>query len=357
MEQINDAIAVLELMNQGAFCVQDGIITGTNDAARKHAITAGTPVAALLLTGSEEYSSFRGGCLYLTLNLSGVPCGASVSSIGDAHVFVLEQSEDQAQLQAMALAAQELRQPLTNIMTVADRLFPLQEEEKDPQLQDQVARINRGLYQMLRIIGNMSDAYRYSQSTAASQQMQNICSILDEAFNSAAPLIAHTGTQLHYTGLQESIYCLVDAEKLERAVSNILSNALKFAPQCGIIDARLTRKGSMLYLTVQDSGTGIPKSRRSSVYTQYRREPGIEDSRFGLGLGMVLIRCAAAAHGGTVLIEQSPERGTRLTMTLAINQDSESMVRSSMLHVDYAGELNHRLLEFSDCLPAELYKK
>lgn len=357
MEQINDAIAMLELIPRGAFCVKDGIITGTNEAARKHAINTGSPVADYLLTGIQEYAEFREGCLYLTLNLSGIPCGASVTPINGIHVFLLEQTDDQAELQVMALAAQELRQPLTSIMTVADRLFPLAEEDSDPALQDQVSRINRGLFQMLRIVSNMSDAYRYSQETAAYQQTRDICSILDEIFHSTAPMIAHTGTQLNYTGMQESIYCLVDAEKLERAVSNILSNALKFAPKGGVIDARLTRRGSMLYLTVQDYGSGVPENMRSSIYTQFRREPGIEDSRYGIGLGMVLIRSAAAAHGGTVLMEQSAERGTRLTMTLAIRQSADNIVRSSMLQVDYAGERDHRLLELSDCLPAELYRK
>ena len=258
----------------------------------------------------------------------------------------------------MALAAQELRQPLTSIMTVADRLFPLAEEESDPELQDQVSRINRGLFQMLRIISNMSDAYRYSQNLSTNQKTRNICGLLDEIFQSAVPLVAHTGTQLNYTGLQESIYCLVDAEKLERAVSNILSNALKFSPKGSVIDAKLTRKGNMLYLTVQDTGTGIPQRMRSNVYSQFRREPGIEDSRFGIGLGMVLIRSAAAAHGGTVLIQQHPEEGTKFTMTISIRQNSDHFLRSnSVLHADYAGERDHNLLEFSDSLPADLYRK
>ena len=357
MEQISNAATILELMTSGAFCVKDGIIVSANESARKHAIAVGTPIIDILHTGTHEYSEFRSGCLYLTLKLSGVPCGASVSAIDGMHIFILEQADDQAELQAMALAAQELRQPLTSIMTVADQLFPLADDEADAELQKQISRINRGLFQMLRIISNMSDAYRYSQDIVINQQMHNISSIIDEAFLSAAPLIAHTGTQLHYTGLQESVYCLTDAEKLERAISNILSNALKFSPKGSVIDAKLTRKGNMLYLTVQDCGTGIPERIHSNIYDQFRREPGIEDSRLGIGLGMVLIRSAATTHGGTVLIEQSQDRGTRLTMTLSIRQNSETLVRSSMLQVDYAGERDHRLLEFSDSLPADLYQK
>lgn len=357
MEQIENTIDMLDLMARPAFCVKDNVITRVNDAARKRTLVEGTPINHILITGIQEYADFQNGCLYLTLNLSGVPCGASVVRLNDFDVFLLEQDEDQAELQVMALAAQELRQPLTSVMTVADRLFPLSGGENDPVLRDQMARINRGLFQMLRIISNMSDAYRYCQDVVAKQETRDICSILEEVFNTAIPLVGHTGMQLHYTGLKESVYCLVDVEKLERAVHNILSNAMKFAARGGTIDAKLTRRENMLYLTVQDNGPGVPENLRSSIYNRFQREPGIEDSRFGIGLGMVLIRSAAAIHGGTVLMEQSEDFGTRLTMTISIRQGNENLVRSNMLHVDYAGERDHRLLELSESLPASLYQK
>lgn len=357
MEQINNTTAMLDLINHSAFCVKDGIVLGTNQAARQHTITEGTAIADLLLTGSREYSEFSGGCLYLTLNLSGTPFGASVTRTNGLDIFILEQEEDQSELQAMALAAQELRQPLTSIMTVADHLFPLTESQWDPDLQDQVARINRGLFQMLRIISNMSDAYRYSHDTPTRQETRDISGILDEIFQSTAPLVAHAGLQLNYTGLTESVFGLVDAEKLERAVNNILSNALKFSPTGGSIDAKLTRKGTMLYLTVQNGSSGIEDDIRKNIFNRFRREPGIEDGRYGIGLGMVLLRAAAAVHGGTVLIEQDAQLGTRITMTISIRQSSETVVHSHVLRVDYAGERNHGLLELSESLPASLYQK
>ena len=357
MEQINNTTAMLDLISQSAFCVKDGIIAGVNQAARQHMITEGTTIADLLLTGSREYSEFSNGCLYLTLTLSGTSFGASVTRTNDLDIFILEQEEDQAELQAMALAAQELRQPLTSIMTVADHLFPLTESQLDPSMQAQVARINRGLFQMLRIISNMSDAYRYSNDAPTRQETRDISGILDEIFQSTKPLVTHAGLQLNYTGLKESIFGLVDAEKLERAVNNILSNALKFSPVGGSIDARLTRKGTMLYLTVQNGSSGMEDDIRKNIFDRFRREPGIEDGRYGIGLGMVLLRAAAAAHGGTVLIEQNPEWGTRITMTISIRQSSEPTVHNHLLRVDYAGERDHRLLELSESLPADLYQK
>ena len=210
---------------------------------------------------------------------------------------------------------------------------------------------------MLRIVGNMSDAYRYSKESQSHMEIRDICAIWDEFFSNSAQLIAHAGIKLQYTGLQESVYCLIDSEKLERAANNILSNAAKFCAKGSTIDVRLTRRGSMLYLSVQDDGSGIPQQLRSSVYSRFHRQPGIEDGRFGIGLGMVLIRSAAAIHGGTVLIEQLPSQGTRITMTMQIRQSGDSAVRSPAFRVDYAGEQDHRLIELSESLPTSLYAK
>lgn len=353
MEEIKDIIGMLDLMIQPAFSVTDGIIRHVNAAARSQLISEGTAVDTLLITGKQEYEEFRGGCLYLTLSIG----GASVSRMGDTDIFVLEQDADQAELQAMALAARELRQPLSNVMTVADKLFPIAGKDDDPELQDQVARINRGLYQMLRIIGNMSDAYRYSKGSGSGLQTVDICALIQELFASHAALIRHTNMQLNFSVPNQPIFCLVDEEKLERAVSNILSNAVKFSHPGDRIDAALVRKNDLLYLTVRDCGSGIAPALRSSVYARYLREPGIEDGRFGIGLGMVLIRSAAAAHGGTVLMEHLQDQGTQITMTLRLRQSNETIVRSPMHTIDYAGERDHKLIELSESLPAGVYKK
>lgn len=355
MEQFQNITGMLDLIVRPAFCVKDGIVTAMNQGAKKRLLNLNTPIGALLLTGQEEYREFRDGCLYLTLRLEGQSTGASVTKMEPYDVFVLEQDTDQAELHAMALAAQELREPLASVMTVADRLFPV--VSSDEKSQDQVARINRGLFQMLRVISNMSDAARYNQEPETVFEVRDITAIFEEVFRKSAALIHQSGIQVTFDNLPQSIYTLADEEKLERAVYNILSNAIKFTPRGGTIDAKLTQRGKMVYLTVQDSGIGVDPSLRANVHSRYLRQPGLEDGRFGIGLGMVLIRAAAAAHGGTVLMEYPENSGVRIIMTMEIRQDIGTPVRSGILKVDYAGERDHGLIELADTLPADLYKK
>ena len=354
MDERKDTTGMLDLMVLPGFCVKNNRICGLNAAARSLLLDEGMPIEDLLVTGGEEYAAFTSGCLYLTLSVGGEIWGATVTRMDDQDVFLLEQEENQTELRAMALAARELREPLTNVLIAADRLSADSESVSDPSRQ-QLARLNRGLYQMLRILSNMSDAAR-STSTARMETV-DVCAMLTELFAKTADLAQHSGITLNFSSTEESVLCLVDREQLERAVLNLVSNAVKFTPQGGSVEASLQRKGRQLIFTIRDSGSGIAEDICSSLFRRYLRQPCLEDSRFGIGLGMVLVRKAAAIHGGTVLIDRSGDRGTRVTMTLGIRQSTDTHLRSPMLHVDYAGERDHCLLELSESLPSHLYEK
>lgn len=353
MNQITDAMDMVEHLRQPAFCVQDGIIVKVNSAASGRMIQPGTLVASLLKTGAEEYRDFADGCLYLSLNVCDQELGFSVNRKNGFDLFQLEQDAENYELQALALAARELREPLASIMISAGHLFPT--DADDPAANSQIARINQGLFQMLRLISNMSDAGRYAAHGAVSMEVCNISILLDEIFAKAAALVEHAHIRLEYDGISEPVYSLVNAELLERAVLNIISNALKFTPKGGSIHAKAHRQGSKLYLSILDTGSGIPETMRGSLFSRHTREPGLEDGRFGVGLGFVIIRSAAQQHGGTVLVDQPAGGGTRVTLSLSIRSSSTDQVRSPILRVDYAGERDHGLLELSDVLPLELY--
>ena len=354
MEHKNDAAKMLDLMDRPAFCAQNGHITHVNAAAAALGLSVGEPLEELIRTGAHEYDAFTDGCLYLTLSLDGERLGASVTRMESFDVFCLEELADSRELQAMALAARELRGPLSTIMLTAQRLFPVTALGDDPEVRKNAAQLNRGLYQMLRVVGNMSDAGN-DMSSINRQETVNICAEVEEVFRKASQLVSHTGIRLEYQGPAAPIYCLADRENLERAILNMVSNSIKFTPPDGVIRGSLTRRDSRLYLSVQDNGCGIAPELMGSVFTRFQRQCGLEDRRFGIGLGLVLVRSAATAHGGAVLIDRPEDGGARVTMSLAIRHN-EGIVRSRLMKVDYAGELDHTLIELSEFLPDSLYE-
>ena len=350
MEQ--DKQNLLEMIDRPAFLVRNGLITDCNQMAKNRQIQAGTPIAKLLPEECDAYQNYNGGILYLTMQIGWIQCGATVVRQSDGDLFLMDRDADQAQLQALALAAQQLRVPLSNVMVLADCLFP--ELEADAQ-KEQAAQMQHALFQLMHLISNMADADRYIGPDAPMMENTELGNFFHEIFERASATLEHAQVTLRFHKPDKRIFTIIDRKRMERAVYNLISNAVKFSAPGSCIEGRLTRNGNTACLTVEDQGDGIASHVQGTLFHRYLREPAIEDSRFGLGLGMTFIRSTAAVHGGTVLLEQTT--GTRVAMTMAIRKSLPGSLHSPQLRISsYAGERDIALLEFSDILPSSAYE-
>lgn len=348
MEEQKQYLSLLEMMVQPVFCVKEGRIFRCNGAAKQLLLKEGDPVESLLEFGKEEYTTLEDGSLYLSVTIGGQRLPATVRRMDGMDLFELE--TDDTALQALALAASQLRRPLGTALAETAALLS---DQEDPESRTHLSQLNHSLYRILRMLGSMSDA---DPSMAHStMETTNASAFLQEVFEKAANLALRSGRHLEYHGLDESVFCLLDREQLERAVLNILANAMTFTPKDGLITASLTRRNLTLVLSIRDSGSGIPQDVMGSLFHRHLRKPGIEDGRYGLGLGIRLIHAAAVNHGGTLLIKQNPDGGTQVVMTLAIHQREANSFRSPVFSIDYTGGFDHSLVELADVLSADLY--
>lgn len=349
MEQ--DKLNLLEMIQRPAFMVQDGIITDCNQTAKNRQISPGMAIWDYLEENTDAYRNYHGGILYLTLEIGCVRCGATVTRQPEGDLFLLDSDSDQSQLQILALAAQQLRTPLSNVMTLADCLFP---ELQETGQKEKASQMSRALFQLMRQISNMADAERYTIPNHPNYENTELCRFFREIFEKADTTLEKAKVTIDFSCPDVPIFTLVDRERMERAVYNLLSNAVKFSEPGSRVEAKLMVSGKMACLTIEDHGDGVASHVQGSLFHRYLREPAIEDSRFGMGLGMTLVRTAAAIHGGTVLMEQ--QNGTRVTITMAIRKHIPGSLRSPQLRIgDYAGGRDLGLLEFSESLPADAY--
>lgn len=342
---------LLEYIDRAAFCVRNGLIVQTNHAAHQKGIYTQEPITGLLGENEPVYRDFSSGSLYLTIYLQQIPFGASVTRTEDTDIFLLDE-DITTSLQTLALSAQQLRTPLQTAFAIAEEL------QHDKRQGKMARELSKGLYQMHRIICNMADTYRYNELTDVRLVSTDLTGTFHEVMEKCAASIEGTGFRLQYNGLYETVIGMADPELLERAIYNLVSNAVKFSAQPGLISASLQHSGNVLRFTLQDQGGGIAPEVLGNIFSRYLRGPGVEDGRRGVGLGLALVRAAAVTHGGTVLIDQPGGTGVRVTMTIAIRQDDPSVLRSPVKipTFDYTGGYDHALVELSDILPAEAYK-
>ena len=336
---MKDIAHMLELMDRPAFCVADGIITAANRAALARQLPLGEPVEPLLVTGGEEYREFDRGWLSLRLSCCGEMYDATVSAADGKHIFTLESQDAAEELRALALTAQVLRDPLGDVMALVEELPDDMEPER-------LARIRRGLYRMLRIVGNLS------VQSAPRLEMQDVDAVLRELWEQAEAACESRGVKLRYRGTSRPLYSNIDAQLLTRAIHNLLSNSLKFAADGGVIELELSAGTKFYRISVRDYGASVEPNQ--DPFARWRREPGIEDGRTGLGLGLKLVQLAAAAHNGTVWFDRLKGEGFRVILSLPINQNARMC--SPRYRVSYSGERDPLLLELSDVLPPEFYK-
>jgi signal transduction histidine kinase len=112
----------------------------------------------------------------------------------------------------------------------------------------------------------------------------------------------------------------VDREAIARSLLNLVNNALKYSKDQKYIGVSLYRADSRVNLEVRDHGIGIPPNEQEKIFEKFYRcgDPLVHNIK-GSGLGLSLVRHIARAHGGDVLVESTPEKGSKFTIALPLD--------------------------------------
>ena len=112
---------------------------------------------------------------------------------------------------------------------------------------------------------------------------------------------------------------VVDREAIARSLLNLVNNALKYSKDRKYIGVSLYRSDTRVNLEVQDRGMGIPRNEQEKIFEKfYRCGDALVHNIKGSGLGLSLVRHIARAHGGDVLVESAPEKGSKFTIALPL---------------------------------------
>jgi hypothetical protein len=112
-------------------------------------------------------------------------------------------------------------------------------------------------------------------------------------------------------------YADVDADRIRRAVDNLVGNALRFAPRGSVIVLAARAAGQDLEIEVSDDGPGFPPGFLPHAFERFARpDSGRSRGDGGTGLGLAIVRAIAAAHGGVATVANKPGGGALVTLRL-----------------------------------------
>ena len=111
-----------------------------------------------------------------------------------------------------------------------------------------------------------------------------------------------------------------DERRILQVVGNLLDNALKFTPRGGEVALSGGRQGEMVWISVGDTGPGIPEAEREQVLGKFYQVQSDDGRVPGLGLGLAICRLVVEAHGGEISISTSTGGGALITARLPVRQ-------------------------------------
>ncbi len=130
-------------------------------------------------------------------------------------------------------------------------------------------------------------------------------------------------------------YAEIDRVQIERMITNLLSNALKFTPEKGSVWVRLRVAENHVEMVVEDTGRGIATEYLPHIFDRFYRVPGSGTApgpEQGLGLGLSFVAWIVKAHDGKIDVESAPEKGTRFTITLPVAETAGSSLEEATSH-------------------------
>lgn len=117
-----------------------------------------------------------------------------------------------------------------------------------------------------------------------------------------------------------------DAKSLERAITALVDNAIKFSPRGGDVEVRLEARDGRVTVAVQDHGIGIAAEIRPRIFDRfYHLEKSGDDLFGGLGLGLAITRQVIQQHRGTLDVDSMPGRGSTFTVALQVKQNEKEL--------------------------------
>ena len=216
-----------------------------------------------------------------------------------------------------AMVTHDLKSPLVVILGYSELLLDLGPEKAAPRMEECLRAIHGGGERILSMIEDFLSLSRLeSGAMPLNLKPASLAELLRRLHRDFLPAAAKKGIRFDCKAADGLPVMYLDDTLLERAVSNLITNALKFTPEGGTVALRLgLGEGDSVEIALSDTGPGIRENDLGSVFDMYYRSEEAP-SQPGFGLGLAIVKAVAEAHGGRASVRSEYGRGSTFTITL-----------------------------------------
>ena len=187
---------------------------------------------------------------------------------------------------------------------------------------EQLVVVERNTNRMLRLVNQILD-FRKIQNKKMKMQVQqlNVVAFVRKIMDNFESVAEEHHIDFLFQTEKEALNLWVDADKFEKIVFNLLSNAFKYTPNGKMITVFIREDEGTVSVGVQDQGIGIAENKRKSLFVRF--ENLVDKNKFNQassGIGLSLVKDLVELHGGSIEVESEEGRGTEFIVTLPVDR-------------------------------------
>jgi signal transduction histidine kinase/DNA-binding response OmpR family regulator len=231
----------------------------------------------------------------------------------------------------------EFRTPLTLIQG------PLQQIEEAAKTKDEsitvplrhIKTMRRNTDRLLELVNQLLDLSKLDSGKMNLQVIKgDVLQLLKALTASFESMAERKGIHysVHFT--EATNIGFFDKDKLEKIVSNLLTNAFKYTPEQGSVSVEITIEEKRLRFSVEDNGPGIPKKELDKIFDRFYQMEGTEDK--GSGIGLALVKELVDLYRGQISVNSEPGKGSRFKVSLPIEKDA--FKEAELVYGEWKGE-------------------
>lgn len=277
-------------------------------------IAHGRTLGTLVFTTADSGRHYQAHDLVLAQELA----SHAAHAVDNARLYHVAQEARTARDAFLAIAAHELKRPLTTVVSGLRML----EERPTSQLDERTQRIvgvtALAATQLNQLVDSLTTFVRIEGERLHLVRQPLDLKELAQRVLAEARLLAPRH-ELQCIGPDEPLVVAGDAVLLEVAIRNLLQNAIKYSPAGGHVDLCLEQRGSWAIMAVQDEGLGIATAEQARLFERfYRGKSSAVQAIGGLGVGLYVVDAIVRLHGGSVAVDSREGAGSRFTVTLPL---------------------------------------
>jgi signal transduction histidine kinase len=220
----------------------------------------------------------------------------------------------------------EIRTPLSLILLAAADIERRSGGSLDERSRAGLASVNDAARKLVRLVDELLLlAAGQEGKLVIAREPTDLAAMLKQIVNAWRPVAEAAGLDIAGT-LPARFVASVDPVALERVVSNLVSNAVKYTPRGGHIELQLAVTTEHVRISVLDTGPGIDAELAQRLFGRFERSQGGDRRKTGTGIGLALVKQLSEAHGGTVEAIARPTGGTELRVLLPASIGIDNVV-------------------------------